>query len=116
MAKRSPDRAFYPAVWDVPGGHCEEKEAPGETLVRELREELGITAQIFEQVAVLGEPRPTEHGEARYHIFVVTGWAGEPQLQGSEHSELRWVGLDEAASLPLAHPEYLQLFHAVLAR
>jgi 8-oxo-dGTP pyrophosphatase MutT (NUDIX family) len=115
VAKRSDDRAFYPGVWDVPGGHCNENEAPAATLVRELHEELGIAAQVFEEVAVLGEPRPAEHGEARYHMFVVRGWKGDPQVQGSEHSELRWVSLDEARSLPLAHPEYLQLFRVALA-
>lgn len=115
LAKRSDDRAFYPGVWDVPGGHCKESETPTQTLVRELHEELGVTAQmIFEEIAVLGEPRPTEHGDARYHMFIVRAWAGEPQIRGSEHSELRWVRLDQARSLPLAHPQYVQLFRAAL--
>lgn len=115
LARRSDDRVFYPGVWDVPGGHCLESEAPAETLVRELQEELGITAQVFEEVAVLGEPRPTEHGDARYHMFIVTVWAGEAQVQGSEHSDVRWVSLGEALSFPLAHPDYAQLFRVVLA-
>jgi 8-oxo-dGTP diphosphatase len=115
LARRADDRVFYPGVWDVPGGHCDGSEVPAETLVRELQEELGITADVFEEVAVLREPRPTEHGDARYHMFVVRGWAGDPQLQGSEHSELRWANLNEALSLPLAHLAYSQLFRAVLA-
>ncbi len=28
LARRSDDRAFYPGVWDVIGGHCEPGEAP----------------------------------------------------------------------------------------
>ena len=114
VAKRSDDRVFYPNVWDIPGGHRDGDEALTATLSRELREELGIEAAIGDELAVLGEPRPAEHGDARYHMFIVREWAGEPQLQGSEHSELRWVNLDEALSLPLAHPEYGQLFRAVL--
>jgi 8-oxo-dGTP diphosphatase len=115
LARRADDRVFYPGVWDVPGGHCTGSEAPAETLVRELQEEVGITATVFEQVAVLEGPRPTDYGDARYHMFVVSGWAGEPQLQGSEHSELRWMNLGQALALPLAHPEYRQLFRGVLA-
>src|SRR3989441_118924 len=43
------------------------------------------------------------------------GWdGGEPHLQGSEHSELRWVGLDRALTLPLAHPGYGELLSAVV--
>ena len=116
LAKRSEDREFYPGVWDVPGGHCDGNETPTETLVRELQEEIGVRPHVFEEVAVLGEPRPAEHRDARYHIFIVTAWAGEPQVQGSEHSDLCWLSLERALSLPLAHPEYPQLFRTVLAR
>jgi hypothetical protein len=57
-----------------------------------------------------------EYGEARYHIFLVTAWGGgEPHLQGSEHSELRWVRLERALALLLAHPGYGELFTTALA-
>lgn len=115
LARRSEDRKFYPGVWDVIGGHCERDETPGDALVRELEEEVGVRPRAFEEVAVLAEPQPTEHGEARYHVFVVTAWSGgEPRLLGSEHSELRWVSLDDALALPLAHPRYGDLFRAAL--
>lgn len=70
-----------------------------------MEEEIGVTPRAFEEIAVLAEPCPAEHGGARYHIFFVTAWdGGEPRLQGSEHSELRWVSLECALGLPLAHP------------
>jgi 8-oxo-dGTP diphosphatase len=115
LAKRSADRAFYPGVWDVIGGHCEGNEAPVDALVRELVEEIGVTPRVFEKIAVLAEPQPADHGEAQYHIFMVTAWGdGEPRLRGSEHSELRWLSLDQALALPLAHPGYAELFRSTL--
>jgi 8-oxo-dGTP diphosphatase len=117
LAKRSAERAFYPGVWDVIGGHCEDGEAPGDTLVREVTEEIGVIPSAFAELAVLGEPDPATHGEAQYHLFIVTAWVGgEPRLRGSEHSELRWVTLDHALTLPLAHPEYGGLLRSVLER
>jgi 8-oxo-dGTP diphosphatase len=117
LARRSVERAFYSGVWDVIGGHCERGEAPGDTLVREVEEEIGVTPRTFEEIAVLEEPQPAEHGDARYHIFLVTAWdGGEPRLQGSEHSELVWVSLDRALALPLAHSGYSELFREVLGR
>lgn len=117
LARRSSDRAFYPDVWDVLGGHCEGDEAPAEALVRELEEEIGVTPGAFEEIAVLPEARPVEHGEARYHMFLVTAWAGgEPRLRGPEHSDLRWLTLDQALALPLAHPGYGELFTTALRR
>jgi len=114
LARRSADRSFYPGVWDVVGGHCEGNETPTAALIRELEEEIGVRAVAFEQIATLEEPRPVEHGEAKYHIFAVTAWTGEPRLLNAEHSELRWLSLDQALVLSLAHPRYGQLFRAVL--
>jgi 8-oxo-dGTP diphosphatase len=86
-------------------------------LVRELAEEIGIKPSAFEEIAVLEEPRPAEHGEAQYQVFIVTAWdGGEPHLLGSEHSELRWLSLASALALPLAHPGYGDLFRAILSR
>jgi 8-oxo-dGTP diphosphatase len=117
LARRSPDRAFYPGVWDVIGGHCEGDEAPAATLVRELEEEIGVTPRAFDEIAVLAEAQPVEHGEAKYYMFMVTAWdGGEPRLRGTEHSDLRWLTLDQALALPLAHPGYGELFRAVLGR
>jgi mutator protein MutT len=115
LARRSSDRSFYPGVWDMVGGHCEAGETPADALVREVAEEIGVTPRVFEEIAVLAEPFPAEHGEARYHIFVVTAWdGGEARLQGSEHSELRWVSPEGASTLPLAHPGYGALLIAAL--
>lgn len=43
LGHRSPQKRWYPNVWDFPGGHIEPGEAAHEALRRELREELGIT-------------------------------------------------------------------------
>ena len=57
LARRSPERLFYPGVWDVIGGHCEKDEAPGDALVREVKEEIGVTPRTVKEIAVLAEPR-----------------------------------------------------------
>jgi 8-oxo-dGTP diphosphatase len=117
LARRSADRSFYPGEWDVIGGHCERDEAPADALVREIREEIGVTARAFDEIAVLPEPQPIEHGEAQYHIFIVTAWdGGQPRLRGPEHSALRWLTPERALTLPLAHPAYGELFGTALRR
>jgi 8-oxo-dGTP diphosphatase len=110
LARRAMDRSLHPGVWDIIGGHQQGEESPADTLVRELAEEIGVTALGFEEIAVLPEPRPAEYGEARYHVFLVTAWkGGEPRRLGDEHAELRWVRPEQALALPLAHPAYAEI-------
>jgi 8-oxo-dGTP diphosphatase len=128
LGKRASARAFYPGVWDVFGGHVEPQEAPAQALTRELQEELGITPLAFVEVAVTtlvvdvaSGPEGLENGPAalreyEYHLYHVTEWAGTPENRlREEHSEIRWVPLEEAAKLELASGAYLPVFQRLAA-
>ncbi len=108
LAKRSPSRAGYPGLWDVPGGRSEGRETPGETLVRELTEELGVILLHYRELAVLPA---TGAALLAFHLYRVTQWRGTPRnLQPAEHTEITWVALAEVAALELAVPAYPALF------
>ncbi|HEX5505507.1 MAG TPA: NUDIX domain-containing protein [Thermomicrobiales bacterium] len=114
LGRRAPDRAFYPDVWDVPGGHCEPGEPPERTLVRELQEELGVTPTAWRRLATVEGPAQ-EHGQPLVlHLYVVTAWDGAPRnRQPAEHSAIGWFTIADACRLPLAHPDYPALFRRV---
>ena len=114
LGKRSPDLKFYPGVWDIIGGHCENNETQEQTLSRELQEEIGVTPTKFIHLSILYDPEPAIHGDYEYHIYVVTDWTGSPiNLTPNEHSELRWFEIDNAVRLNLAHPKYPELFKKI---
>ena len=110
LGKRAADRALYPGVWDVFGGHQEGAESIAETLVRELREELDVTPLDYVELAVLDEPKPETNGARAYHVFAVTAWRGPgPTMLGDEHSEIAWFTIEAALALDLALPGYKPL-------
>ncbi len=114
LGKRSADRTLYPGVWDIVGGHLMEGEAPEQTLVRELGEELGVVPMEHRLLAVLSEPNPELYGEGSYYVYLVTQWNGMPRnLRKEEHSELAWIRLDEVDRIELALPCYVTLFGSI---
>lgn len=103
LCHRSPDREWYPDVWDLPGGHVEDRELPLDALRRELREELGIEA-----TTVSAEPvGHVKDGTAGLDLWVyaVSAWEGcVENRQPDEHDELGWFGPRQLTELRLAHP------------
>ncbi|MGH8979875.1 MAG: NUDIX hydrolase [Acidimicrobiales bacterium] len=112
LCHRSPDREWYPDVWDLPGGHVEDGELPLEALRRELREELGI-----EVTTVGAEPvGRIEDGTAHLDlcIFAVNAWEGSVEnRQPDEHDEVRWFALRQLEGLRLAHPDLEEILRGL---
>jgi len=82
---------FHPyAPWGLPGGWLNRNEAPAEAVLRELKEETGLTAVLGPIVQVLREPRPGHIGIA-YLARILPG----PVTLSPEIMEARWFAADE---------------------
>ncbi|MFD3560919.1 (deoxy)nucleoside triphosphate pyrophosphohydrolase [Streptomyces sp. NPDC058686] len=80
--------------WELPGGKVEPGEDPRQALVRELREELGIGAELVARVP--GE-WPLKPGYV-LRVWTVRLLSGRPRPL-EDHDELRWLGPDEIWSV-----------------
>lgn len=76
-------------LWEFPGGKVEHGERPEETLIRELREELGITVS----EACLAPLVFASHGYPDFHLlmplYVCRRWDGS--VTPREAQQLAWV-------------------------
>ena len=77
-----------PLKWEFPGGKIEPGEQPREALRRELQEELGVSAQIGDEVETV-QYHYKNGGAVELHFFRVAEFDGEMEKHIFE--QIRWV-------------------------
>lgn len=92
-----PESGSLAGLWEFPGGKVEVGEQPDQALARELKEELGIEAEVGPVRFV------TAHSYKETNVlimfFEINYWTGQPQRL--HHADLKWVAPDELKNMPL---------------
>jgi len=91
-----------PRLWSLPGGRIEPGETAEQTALRELREEVGVEAEIVAPAgvreAVWRDRNGTVVARFRIQAFAARWRAGEP-MTGPEAIEMRWVDPEKVGEL-----------------
>ena len=92
-----------PLKWEFPGGKIEEGEQPRDALFRELEEELGIKAEIGEEVERMQHIYP--NGAAvELRFFVVQSYKGE--LENKIFKDLQWAVRSQLSSFDFLEADF----------
>ena len=90
-------------LWEFPGGKVEQGERPEETLIRELKEELGIVVQ----EACLAPLTFASHSYEDFHLlmplYICRRWEGN--VTGGEGQSLAWVKPSRLRDYPMPPAE-----------
>ena len=93
--------------WDIPGGFLEPGEHPRDGMLREVREETGLSVRVRELLGVYMDNYDTPDGRNIFtltHYYIVEPNGGAPRA-ADDAVELRWFPLD-------ALPEQIAFEHA----
>ncbi len=118
--------------WFLPGGRCEVRETSAESLVREMQEELGVTARVERLLWFVENffesPSQLYHEIGLYYkVLLPAGSSGsdkqreyQSRTESGDDAVFRWFPLDALRTITLvpaflrqglqllpAHPEYL---------
>src|SRR5262245_4285246 len=98
IAQRPAGRAMA-GLWEFPGGKIEAGERPEQTLVRELKEELGIvvTEPCLAPLTFASHAYPDFH--LLMPLFVCRRWEGTPTAL--EGQALKWVRPNQLRDFPM---------------
>lgn len=97
LVGRRPEGGALPDSWEFPGGKIEAKESPEEALARELKEELGIDAEIG-KLQFAGTFTYGKRG-LLFLFYDVKFWKG--QIKAEHHADLQWIAPKELEKLKL---------------
>jgi 8-oxo-dGTP diphosphatase len=82
--------------WEFPGGKCDAGETLEGSLLRELREELGVDSIVGRELLATTHQYPDRRIELHFFMCEL---AGEPQSQLGQ--EMKWIAREELRVLPL---------------
>lgn len=109
-ARRAPGRARA-GRWELPGGKIEPGETDADALAREIAEELDLTVEVGEALAITEHSYPDLTVQIRAYACRILD--GEPVMR--DHDALRWLGPDALYEVPWVEAD-LDLLPAVEAR
>jgi 8-oxo-dGTP diphosphatase len=99
LVAQRPEGKQFAGLWEFPGGKIEAGETPEASLIRELKEELGIDTSS----SCLAPLTFVSHAYAEFHLlmllYVCRKWQGT--AQPLEAAALKWVRPHDLRSLPM---------------
>ena len=83
-------------LWEFPGGKVEAGESKREALVRECREELGVTLNVGDVYAELTH----EYPDMTVRLTLFEARIGEGVPRNIEHADVKWIKPEEITEYP----------------
>lgn len=91
--------------WEFPGGKVEKGESPEDTIRREFDEEFSVPVTVGQKVAqAVFRYNGSDIQLEGYEVFLATD---NPRWILTEHTEIRWVTLDEIGGLDFVDSDLL---------
>jgi 8-oxo-dGTP diphosphatase len=106
LVKRSSKDPHKPGVWEIPGGRLDAGEDPHKGLLREVKEEVGLEAEIIAPIQIRHFTR--DDGQVITMIIFLAKAKTVAVKLSSEHSDFTWEKISLCKNKLVPH------FHEVI--
>ncbi len=91
MICQRPENKARPLLWEFVGGKVESGETKKQALVRECREELGISLFVGDKFMDVMH----EYSDINIHLTLFNSKIAEGVPKKLEHNDIRWISIEE---------------------
>tara|TARA_B100001564_G_C20613081_1_gene658491 strand:- start:618 stop:1076 length:459 start_codon:yes stop_codon:yes gene_type:complete len=98
IAKR-PKGSHMGEYWEFPGGKVHDKETPESAVIREAKEELGVSTCAGCLLPLTFVSHPYDDFHLMMPIFACRNWEGE--VVGAEGQEIKWIAVNTLKDYPM---------------
>lgn len=103
-------RPPFEGTWALPGGFVEADETVETAVIRELKEETGLTGKIKRLFEVLSEPKRDPRGRVVDCVFEIRVPIDQKPKGGDDAAEARFWPLEDLPPLAFDHPRVVGKF------
>ena len=97
IVQRASDEEAYPDLWELPSGKKEPLEKVTDAIIREVKEETGLTTEIIKMVDVFNfsVEKPDETRDVTQINFLLKLIGNSEVKLSNEHQNFAWISKDE---------------------
>ncbi|KKP46241.1 MAG: Mutator MutT related protein [Candidatus Woesebacteria bacterium GW2011_GWA1_33_30] len=97
IVQRASDEEAYPDLWELPSGKKEPLEKVTDAIIREVKEETGLTTEIIKMVDVFNfsVEKPDETRDVTQINFLLKLIGSSEVKLSEEHQNFAWITKDE---------------------
>ncbi|MBI4136692.1 NUDIX domain-containing protein [Candidatus Roizmanbacteria bacterium] len=99
--RNDPDHPKAHLKWELPGGAVEFGETIEETVIREMKEELGVSVELLDYPPLLGSS-VWDHETLQVHVLLIGLLCKTSHVVAPNHAEvadIRWIDAEEIDQL-----------------
>jgi 8-oxo-dGTP diphosphatase len=93
LIAQRPEGKMLAGLWEFPGGKIEADESPEETIIRELQEELAVTATTSDLMPLTFASHTYPDFHLLMPLYVCRQWRGTPKAM--EAQQIAWVEISD---------------------